>query len=71
MSDWPKSSGICKVCGKSTKLLIHTPCGLAMDAAKAATKVFGKVTKKHQQTSEDRQARKGYKAGKVPWFCKL
>ena len=68
-----KKTGLCHVCGKPTKLLIHQPCGAKMDAAKKAHKVAGvgrgELNQQHQENSKHNAAKRRYAAGYVPKFC--
>jgi len=67
-----KTIGRCYVCGKSTKLFIHQPCGEKLDAIKRTTLV-GKegyrFTLLQQERHRHNQAKKRYAEGYVPKFC--
>ena len=66
-----KKTGVCFVCGKSTKLLVHQECGKAMDAAKKGNKVaFDKIDQQQHETARHNVAKKQYAAGYVPKFCR-
>ena len=68
-----KKTGLCHVCGKPTKLLIHKPCGLKADQARA-TKIpgFGNLTQQQQENSKHNANKKAWAAGKLPpWLAKL
>ena len=68
-----KKTGLCHVCGKPTKLLIHQECGKKMDAAKKANKVATvggrELNQQHQENSKHNAAKRRYLAGHVPKFC--
>ena len=68
-----KKTGLCYVCGKPTKLLIHQPCGAKMDAAKKAKKVAKvgsfEINQQQQETAHHNAAKRRYAAGYVPKFC--
>ena len=66
-----KKTGMCHICGKPTKLLIHVRCGLKCDAAKA-TKVpgMGNLTVQHTENGKHNAAKKKWQAGKLPpWLA--
>lgn len=68
-----KKTGLCYVCGKPTKLLIHQACGKKLDAAKVTKKVatVGDFEVNQQQVENSRHncAKKRYTKGYVPKFC--
>jgi hypothetical protein len=66
-----KKTGLCRVCGKPTKLLIHAPCGLKCDAEKTK-KVpgMGNLTVQHTENSKHNANKKKWAAGKIPpWLA--
>ncbi|EKD89599.1 MAG: hypothetical protein ACD_33C00036G0010 [uncultured bacterium] len=58
-----KNKGLCFVCGKSTKLNIHSTCG-----KKSKTKP-GNVKQTQSSPCRDNPTKKKYVDGKVPSFC--
>lgn len=55
---YQKATGLCRVCGKPTKLLIHSECGIKADALKK------------DKSSLYKARGAAYKNGNVPGFAK-
>ena len=67
-----KHNGLCFICGKPTRLLIHGECGRKAEATKKAIKIKTNVGDFNQQNKENainNKNKKKYLAGVVPPFC--
>ena len=64
-----KKTGLCHICGKSTKLMIHAACGKKVDAAKKANKVFDRINQQQHENGQHNAKKKAYENGVVPPFC--
>jgi hypothetical protein len=68
-----RKTGLCHVCGRSTKLLIHQECGRKIDAAKTAKKVATvgthEFSQKNKENANHNYTKKLYAKGCVPKFC--
>jgi hypothetical protein len=56
-------TGLCHICGKPTKLLIHQKCGIGRAKGEGSSKFVGKhgtLTAAHKAKAEDNQHRKQY-----------
>ena len=63
-------TGLCHICGKPTKLLIHVECGKKCDEEKKTKKVFDRCSQQQHENAAHNAAKKAYAAGKIPWFAK-
>jgi hypothetical protein len=68
---WPRSTGKCFVCGKSTKLHIHQQCSAAANAKRDEPRNSAVPTTQRQYDESQRKRHaKDYVAGKLPAFMK-
>lgn len=70
---YKKKTGICFICGKPTKLLIHNECGKSVDKLKKETIAAefngNKITVQQKETANHNRKKKDYINGCVPKFC--
>lgn len=62
-------TGLCRVCGNPTKMLIHEKCGKSVDAERDKVAEGDKLSESQKQKKRNAKAKKAYQSGKVPKFC--